>query len=391
MQLPRVRKIARAYLMAIGFWYGLALLMGLQYLHLDRHHLLSSLSSLGVQSAARALAFAVWTPPIFYLVGQYLSFARNRLRYLLLCGLGAIPFVVLYSGLVLLLSPPYDDVLRQIMPRSLHSWGQIIRTSFADELFDYIAILVAAHAYEYLKRVRRQEAERYEYQQALVASELQALKMQLHPHFLFNTLHGIATLIDSDPRNAKAMIIKLSSLLRASLDRDSADLIPLEEELKFVREYLDLEKMRFGNRLRIQWSIAPETARILVPQLILQPLVENAIRHGIATSREGGWIAVSATADDGKLNVIVGNSTVAGASKSNGTGVGLRNVEARLRFLYSGDANLSLSFGDDRMATVVLRLPALRSPIASVPADGGQPALPGKDQQCAYSSSTTNP
>lgn len=149
--------------------------------------------------------------------------------------------------------------------------------------------------------------------------------------------------------------------------------------------------MRFGSRLRIQWSIAPETARILVPQLILQPLVENAIRHGIATSREGGWIAVSATADDGKLNVIVGNSTAVGASKSNGTGVGLRNVEARLRFLYSGDANLNLSFGDDRMATVVLRLPALQSPIASVSADAGLPVLPGKDQQCAYSSSTTNP
>ena len=278
--------------MSIGFWYPLALLMGLQYLPLDRHHLGPSLRNLLLQAAAHGLAFALWTPPIFYLVGKYLGYARHQARYLLLWSLGAAPFVVVYSGLILLLNPPYDDVLRQTMPRTLPSLLQIVRSSFADEIFVYIAIIVAAHAYEYLKRVRRQEAERYEYQQALLASELQALKMQLHPHFLFNTLHGIATLIDSDAPCAKAMILKLSGLLRAALDRDSADLIPLEEELKFVREYLDLEKMRFGPRLNVQWSIAPETARMLVPQMILQPLVENAIRHGIAASREGGWIEV---------------------------------------------------------------------------------------------------
>jgi two-component system, LytTR family, sensor kinase len=235
-------------------------------------------------------------------------------------------------------------------------------------MFVYIAIVVAAHAYEYLKRVRRQEAERYEYQQALLASELQALKMQLHPHFLFNTLHGIATLVDSDAPCAKAMILKLSGLLRAALDRDSADLIPLEEELKFVREYLDLEKMRFGTRLNVQWSIAPETARMLVPQMILQPLVENAIRHGIAASREEGWIEVAATNGDGKFHLRVSNSTGLSVVKSDRNGVGLRNVEARLRFLYSGDANLRLNFGQDRTAVVILSLPALQSPPVMVQA-----------------------
>ncbi len=377
--------------MAIGFWYGLSLLMGLQYAPLDRHHLWSSLSNLGVQAATHAFAFTLWTPPIFYLVGKYVSSSRNRFRYLLLWGLGAAPFVVLYSGIILLLSPPYDEVLRQYMSRSVDSWLQIIRTSFADELFDYIAIVVAAHAYEYLKRVRRQEAERYEYQQALVASELQALKMQLHPHFLFNALHGIATLIDSDSRSAKAMIVKLSSLLRASLERDSGDLIPLDEELRFVREYLDLEKMRFGNRLTIQWSIAPETTRQLVPQMILQPLVENAVRHGIASSREAGWIEVETSTGEGRLHIRLGNSTGTGGAKSKGRGLGLRNVEARLRYLYADDARLQLTFGEQRRATVNLSLPALESPRVNVPASDVQPVLKGKDQQCAFSSSTTNP
>jgi len=372
---PRLRSITRAYLMSIGFWYPLALLMGLQFLPLDRHHLGPAVRNLLLQAGVHAFGFALWTPPIFYLVGKYLGYARHRARYFLLWSFGAAPFVVVYLGLVLLLNPPYDDVLRQTMPRTLPSLLQIVRTSFADEMFVYIAIVVAAHAYEYLKRVRRQEAERYEYQQALMASELQALKMQLHPHFLFNTLHGVATLIDSDAPCAKAMILKLSGLLRAALDCDSADLIPLEEELKFVREYLDLEKMRFGTRLNVQWSIAPETARMFLPQMILQPLVENAIQHGIAASREAGWIEVATTTSDGRLNVLVGNSTGLSLVRSNGNGVGLRNVEARLRYLYLGDANLHLNLGQDRTATVTLSLPALQPVPAGLQAGNVQPIL----------------
>src|SRR5215472_17549776 len=106
--------------------------------------------------------------------------------------------------------------------------------------------------------------------------------------------------------------------------------------------------MRFGSRLKIDWLIAPETRRLLVPQMVLQPLVENAIRHGIAPAREGGWVEVAAATTDGLLNVRVRNST--SGKGSNGTGVGLRNIEARLRYLYSGDASLCLSFEEDRSA-----------------------------------------
>jgi LytS/YehU family sensor histidine kinase len=212
--------------------------------------------------------------------------------------------------------------------------------------------------------LRKEERERHEYQQALAASELQALKMQLHPHFLFNTLHGIATLIETDARSAKAMIIRLSNLLRTALERGSSDLIPLDSELKFAREYLDLEKMRFGSRLKVDWLVAPETLSFLVPQMILQPLVENAVRHGIASSREPGWIEVAATVSDGRLEVQVRNS--AGSKTSNGTGVGLRNVQTRLKYLYSGDASLRFTMADNRMATASLTLPALNSQPARV-------------------------
>jgi len=349
---PRLRGIIRAYLLSIAFWYGMSFLMGLQYKPLDRHNLWFSFLDLLVQAGVRAIALALWTPPIFYLAEKCVSYSANRFRYVLLWGLGAAPFVLLHLAILCLVIPPY-------VSRSFQAWLEIVRTSFADDTLVYIAMVVAAHAYVYLKRVRRQEAEKYEYQQALAASELQALKMQLQPHFLFNTLHGIATLADEDPKTAKAMIIKLSNLLRAALERDSSDLIPLESELKFAREYLDLQKMRFGSRLKIEWAVAPETYQLLVPQMILQPLVENAIQYGIAPLREGGWLEVATDAENGILNIRVRNS--AGGKPSNGTGVGLRNVEARLKYLYSGEASLHLAIAEDRTVTARLALPTLNS------------------------------
>jgi hypothetical protein len=357
MYSPRLRPIVQAYVMSIAFWYGLSVLMGLQYSPLDRNHIWFSFLGLLVQAGARAFALALWTPPIFFLVKKYLRFSTNRVRYALLWGLGAAPFVLLHTAIAWLVIPPY-------VSRSLQSWLEDVRSGFADDTFVYIAIVVAAHGYEYLKCLRKEERERHEYQQALAASELQALKMQLHPHFLFNTLHGIATLIETDARSAKAMIIRLSNLLRTALERGSSDLIPLDSELKFAREYLDLEKMRFGSRLKVDWLVAPETLSFLVPQMILQPLVENAVRHGIASSREPGWIEVAATVSDGRLEVQVRNS--AGSKTSNGTGVGLRNVQTRLKYLYSGDASLRFTMADNRMATASLTLPALNSQPARV-------------------------
>jgi sensor histidine kinase YesM len=223
----------------------------------------------------------------------------------------------------------------------------------------YLAILVAAHGYEYFERVRKEELARYELQQALAASELQLLKMQLHPHFLFNTLHGISTLIDTDQQTAKAMIVKLSSLLRTAVEHGSSDLIPLSSELKFVENYLELEKMRFGPRLKVNWSIQPGTGPMLVPQRILQPLVENAIRHGVAASREGGWVNIAAQRRNGLFELSVENKV--GAKRPRGTGVGLRNTEARLKYLYGDEAYFSFHEGGDQIATATLRLPALGS------------------------------
>jgi len=353
-----LRRVCRAYLLSIAVWCGLSLLTGWQYRIFDKElNIQSSLFDMLLLAEARGFTLALLTPPIFYVVSRQLARTRRSFWSIGLYGAAVAPFMIAYAGIHWVVLPPWDSKLQKYVSRAGHSPLELIRNGFADLITMYIAIVVAAHAYEYFERVRKQELERYDFQRALAASELQTLKMQLHPHFLFNTLHGISTLIDSDPKNAKAMILRLSNLLRTALDRDSSDLIPLHEELKFIGEYLDLEKMRFGARLKVDWIISEEIRELLVPQMILQPLVENAIRHGIACAREGGWIEIACRRNNGTFELQVRNSV--GGRRAAGTGVGLRNTEARLKYLYSDEAAFSFAITDAGIATATIALPAL--------------------------------
>jgi len=375
MELSRLRRIGKAYLYSIGLWSALSLLTGWQYLIFDRSlKIHSTLVEMLFLAEGRGLAFALLTPPIFYLVKLYNSGTRRLLPRLPIYVLGLGSYMVAYACIRWLITPPWSAAQQRFVSRLSSSPLALIHDGFAEIITIYIATVVAAHAYDYFERVRAQELERSEYQQALAASELQALKMQLHPHFLFNTLHGISTLIDSDGRSAKEMIVKLSSLLRTALEHSGSDLIPLHEELKFVSEYLDLEKMRFGERLAVAWFVDPNTRQLLVPQLILQPLVENAIRHGIASSREKSWVEITARRKDGALELKVCNSVAQNRPK--GTGLGLRNTEARLKHLYSDEATFEFEITADRTAVTRLVVPALHSQQQTAATLQEEPATP---------------
>jgi two-component system, LytTR family, sensor kinase len=213
---------------------------------------------------------------------------------------------------------------------------------FAELIWDYIIIIAGAHAYEYFKRAREQELERAQLQQALATSELQALKIQLHPHFLFNTLQGISALIDTDKARAKAMVLKVSSLLRAVLQYSNADLITLDEELKFIEDYLSLQKIRLENRLELSWEIHDDTRQL----------------HGVACCRSGGWIRITSRRVEGALQIQIRNSV--GGRGRGGIGLGLQNTKARLRHLYADEADLSFDF-DNGVAIATLTLPAFVS------------------------------
>jgi two-component system, LytTR family, sensor histidine kinase AlgZ len=166
-------------------------------------------------------------------------------------------------------------------------------------------------------------------------------------------------LVDTDGARAKAMVLKLSSLLRTALQHDSSDLVTVQQEIKFIESYIDLEKMRLGTRPEVCWKIHPGTEEVFVPQMILQPLVENAVLHGVACCREGGWIEIVSRRTEGFLELKVQNSV--GGKSQRGMGLGLKNPATRLRYVYSDEATFSFAIAEDRVATSTLVFPAFGS------------------------------
>jgi LytS/YehU family sensor histidine kinase len=273
--------------------------------------------------------------------------------------LGTLPYLAVSAFVRWVLLPPLSTATHQFTHRTLHS---LFRNThpFSFQIWCYLAILVAAHAYYAFVRAKAQELERAELRQALAASELQMLKSQLHPHYLFNTLHGISALIDTDRAKAKASVLKLSNLLRASLEYGNSDLITFAEELKFVRSYLELEQMRLEDRLQISWDVDLETRETLVPQLILQPLVENAILHGIACCREGGWIQIVSRKIGDRVELEIRNSV--GGKSQEGLGLGHKNTTARLKHLYAKEGTFVFRIDPDDVAVATLTFPGFLPP-----------------------------
>lgn len=357
----KARRILSSYGWSIGFWMVLAILMTWQQRVVERIERESSLAfseSLRLYSL-RFFTFALLTPPIFYLVRRFAITREKLIRRAIAYTLGVVPFVILYVSIRWSLAPPWDLMLKKFVPRSIEGFKELFTGTLTDQVGVYVALVIAAHAYEYFDRSRTHELEQIELRQALAASELQALKSQLHPHFLFNTLHGISTLIDTDRARAKAMVIQLSNLLRTVLQHGSADLISLQEEIRFIEAYLDLERMRLGGRLEVRWDLDPDTFQVLVPQLILQPLVENAVLHGISCCREGGWLAIASQRANEAITIRIRNSV--GGKKEGGMGLGLQNTKSRLKYLYSEEGEFSFALADDHIATATLVFPALSS------------------------------
>jgi LytS/YehU family sensor histidine kinase len=192
----------------------------------------------------------------------------------------------------------------------------------------------------------------------LAQAKLQALQMQLNPHFLFNTLHSISSLMHKDVEAADRMIARLSDLLRAALDGAGTQQVTLRQELDLLQLYLSIEQIRFGSRLTVKMDIAPDTLGAQVPNLILQPLVENAIKHGIEPRAWPGCIESQARRQEGNLALIVSdNGAGLGLNGVIKEGVGLANTRARLRELYGTAQSFELVRGRDGGVRVELSIP----------------------------------
>jgi len=211
-----------------------------------------------------------------------------------------------------------------------------------------------------------QQAEARVLQAGLLAreAELKALKAQVNPHFLFNSLNSISALTSSDPARAREMCILLGDFLRRTLGLGEKSAITLQEEISLIHAFLAVEKIRFGARLRMEETIAPEALGIDVPPLLLQPLVENAVVHGIANCIAGGWIRLGVQCEDGLLSVVVENQFDPEAPSRHKNGMGLMNVRQRLEARYGHRATFGVTSEGDRFR-VGLTLPAERRSPAS--------------------------
>jgi two-component system, LytTR family, sensor kinase len=206
----------------------------------------------------------------------------------------------------------------------------------------YLPVLLGGALYAYYRGMREQELKASELREQLSESQFRLLKTQLHPHFLFNTLHSISTLIYTDPARADRMIAQLSDLLRLSLETTDVVMVPLQEELQYVSKYLEIERIRFSDRLVTKFSVEPGTLAVDVPNLILQPLVENAIKHGISKLPGAGRIEITACKRRGGLVLAVEDNGPGFAKNGDSAGLGTRNVRERLARLYTHRARLSM-------------------------------------------------
>jgi len=223
-----------------------------------------------------------------------------------------------------------------------------------------VVLFLLAVAFNYLlitfEVSQRAESKALELQVLAREAELKALRAQIDPHFLFNSLNSINALVMADPASARRMCVLLADFLRGSLKLGSQDRIALTEEIKLAECYLDIERVRLGARLQVERNIDSQCERCLVPPLIMQPLVENAIKHGVAPSLDGGTVSLNIERNGAGVKIVIENPVEAETSIKSGAGLGLNNVKSRLANLYDGNARMDVNHNAGRFR-VELQLP----------------------------------
>jgi two-component system, LytTR family, sensor kinase len=305
------------------------------------------------------LYFGVWalcTPLI----------ARRARRHWLEPGSGARPWLA-HLATALLLAPLQVAstyllhgagllIFGMLEPRAFPAWfagrgRSILLLSFTGALYYWVVVGVYyAAAYRRLYLAEQAEA---------AQASLDALRAQLQPHFLFNTLNSISVLVEENPPAAGRVLLRLSELLRMVIRHDPRHEVPLSEEVASLAAYIEIQRVRFEDRLRITLDIEPAAERALVPWLVLQPLVENAIRHAIEPRAAGGHVAVRATRAGARLNLEVTDDGpgIAGGGSPNADGVGLANTRARLKRLYGESQEMRFESGEAGGFRVMIHLP----------------------------------
>ncbi|MDP8981547.1 MAG: histidine kinase [Acidobacteriota bacterium] len=343
--ITKLRRRARTGLVVFGAWT----VSGLYAVVESHYRSLFFQKPISWSSAFRyEMAYVWWgalfTPAVLWFSRRYplerRHWARNGAMHLLGMSLFAIIMMLCWT-LVSGAPAGYVSFGEFSFPKLLRS----LSSGFDYGVAMYLLVILVYHALVYHGRYQKSRVESAELEAQLANAQVQALRMQLHPHFLFNTLNSISALVQEDPEAAETMIARLSELLRMSLDSSLAQEIPLSRELEFLNLYLDLERTRYEDRLTVEFDVDAAAREALVPNMILQAIVENAIRHGISQRPAGGRISISARRRAGDLLLRVEDN---GAGQPlhgwNGfrEGVGLRTTRGRLEKMYGNRQRLEL-------------------------------------------------
>lgn len=284
--------------------------------------------------------------PLIVLAARRWPFSRST-------WVSALPY---HLVLGLVLTAVQIGAAQLILNASLASLAKSLRTNFHSSFPTYVLVLAVVHAIDYYAKYRDREVRASQLEARLAEARLAALKRQMNPHFLFNTLNSISSLMYVDPEAADAMLARLSELLRLALDADSEQEVPLARELAMLSSYLEIEKIRFEDRLCVEIDVAPALLEARVPALSLQPLAENAIRHGISRLPDGGTLRVRGSREDGHLRLVVEDNGP-GLAPDTDDGIGLANLRARLEELYGPEQRLELAGRPGGGTTVEVRIP----------------------------------
>ena len=349
------------WILNVALWIGLALIQSFQ--------LYSSSSAEGGTphiGPTLALQFATWlpwaflAPGIFHLSQRYPleKFPSVRTLILLpLVGIGCVLLQVESHTAAMVLYP--DTNWTQGTFGAMYI--KMLRWMIFPQLIVFAGIVGASHAIAYYRKFRERELHTAQLERQLTEAQLLTLQMQLQPHFFFNTLHSIASLVrDRQNDAAVTMIAQLSDLLRYTLDQVDRQLVPLRQELEFIKRYLDIERVRFPDKLRVDMQIDPALLDAQVPSLLLQPLVENAIKHGISLLPQPGALDICIRRDQDDLYIDIANDGIgfrANGHSKGSDGVGLSNVRERLHQLYGPHHTIAVQERNNGKVEVSLRIP----------------------------------
>ena len=347
---------AREVALIFAFWTSLAALSVLNRFYDPRGDGLRVITRTGplVLPFLEAWLWAALTPLIFRISSRSSGAMSRvaRIALLAVAGLAVAFFVDISLDVV---RDTFFPLRRRGGATVFAPFRSFGRFGMLNQLMIYCAVLAAGFAREYFLREQQRRREAVQLEAQLARARLDALRMQLNPHFLFNTLHAVSALVERDPAGVRKMIARLSDLLRSTLDSRAPEEVPLREELAFLQRYLDIMAVRFQGRLRVSTSIEEEASNVRVPHFILQPLVENALEHGVSRTGDAE-IAISARRDGEHLLISI-HDHGPGFDASAESGVGLANTRERLAALYGAGASVGMRTAPEGGAAAELRLP----------------------------------